>query len=156
MRQLRVKGTRQREVDLERAIIHVYTLAGCVVYRLSQGFRPDAGGTRQTPGLPDLRIFALSVKAYWEHEVKTREGLLEHERWVEASKPRTPSNFKRWRRAQGQKLYRENAVKVGLISLIGGMDVAEAHLLYVGLARCDDAGQFILTPKAALAWEHTI
>ena len=32
---------------------------GCSVYSCEQGFRRDRGGTRQTPGIPDLIVFGI-------------------------------------------------------------------------------------------------
>ena len=32
---------------------------GCGVYSTEQGFRRDRGGTRQTPGIPDLLVFGI-------------------------------------------------------------------------------------------------
>lgn len=40
------------ERDVERRVIALYTAAGCAVYKLSQGYRGERGGTRQTPGVP--------------------------------------------------------------------------------------------------------
>ena len=32
---------------------------GCAVYSTEQGFRRDKGGTRQTPGIPDLIVIGI-------------------------------------------------------------------------------------------------
>ena len=47
---------------------------GFSVYSTEQGYRKDRGGTRQTPGIPDLIIFGKGIFAFVE--VKTPKGKL--------------------------------------------------------------------------------
>jgi len=49
--------------------VKIYRAHGCVVYSLSQ---PRA--TKQSPGLPDLVVFAPRYRAAWWHEVKRPVG----------------------------------------------------------------------------------
>ena len=111
--------------DLERIIqdkiVRLYRAAGCRVWNLSQ-----ARATRQTPGLPDLSIKHGVLGKAWTHEVKGAKGRL----------------------SQGQKEWAELAGLCGETHLIGGIDVAEAHLASLGLITYKD-GQMILTPKRA-------
>lgn len=82
------------EKDEQRMVVDVYKKAGCEVYDLSQGFRPEKcphchkplskgrrgrhGTTRQTPGLSDLYIMppigTPNARNYlpWWHETKRR------------------------------------------------------------------------------------
>ena len=50
---------------------------GCGVYSTEQGFRRDKGGTRQTPGIPDLLVFGIGpVLPFLFIEVKGPKGKL--------------------------------------------------------------------------------
>jgi hypothetical protein len=44
------------EAIVERDIVNFFRQIGCAVYKLSQGYRKERGGTRQTPGIPDLYV----------------------------------------------------------------------------------------------------
>jgi hypothetical protein len=44
------------EAIVERDIVNFFRQIGCAVYKLSQGYRKERGGTRQTPGLGDLYV----------------------------------------------------------------------------------------------------
>ena len=71
---------KQTPEEVEQShVIRTLSLAGGVIYSLSQGYRAERGGTRQTAGLADLWVFFPRIgKAGW-WEVKTREGLEERE-----------------------------------------------------------------------------
>jgi len=61
------------EAVLQREIVNLLRLVGCAVYVTSQGYRRDPGGTRMTPGLPDLLV--LHDETAWTFvEVKTAKG----------------------------------------------------------------------------------
>jgi hypothetical protein len=50
---------------------------GCSVYSTEQGFRGDGGGTRQTPGIPDLLVFGIGPELpFFFIEVKGPKGKL--------------------------------------------------------------------------------
>jgi len=50
---------------------------GCGVYSTEQGFRRDRGGTRQTPGIPDLLVFGIGPELpFLFIEVKGPKGKL--------------------------------------------------------------------------------
>jgi hypothetical protein len=42
------------EAAVQKGIVDLFRQIGCAVYVLSQGYRKEPGGTRQTAGLPDL------------------------------------------------------------------------------------------------------
>jgi hypothetical protein len=42
------------EKEIQRQIVHYLRLKGWTVWQTSQGYRSAPGGTRMTPGLPDL------------------------------------------------------------------------------------------------------
>lgn len=70
----------KRPVPLEReeqaAIVRLLTRAGWWVYSTSQGYRRDPGGTRMTPGLPDLYCLGPDpLPTFWV-ECKRRTGRL--------------------------------------------------------------------------------
>ena len=45
------------EAKVSREVQQFLKLIGCSVYSTEQGYRRDKGGTRQTPGIPDLLVF---------------------------------------------------------------------------------------------------
>ena len=48
---------------------------GCAVYSTEQGFRRDKGGTRQTPGIPDLTVIGIGPELpFFFCEVKGPKG----------------------------------------------------------------------------------
>ncbi len=96
--------------------VHLYTAAGCRVKRLSQ-----ARATRQTPGIPDLKVFAVRIRQAWWMECKASGG----------------------RQSAAQREFQREAQACGEVYLLGGIDEAKAHLVAVGLARYDGS-QFIL------------
>lgn len=65
---------RASEADVQRAVKALFQQSGCVVYDLSQGYRNDPRGTRQTPGLPDLWCFVPRKKLTFWFEVKAHDG----------------------------------------------------------------------------------
>lgn len=69
-----VKG--EAKVSLE--IREFLALIQCVVYSTEQGYRRDKGGTRQTPGIPDLLVFNAtgSNVPFFFIEVKGPKGKL--------------------------------------------------------------------------------
>lgn len=66
------------ERDVQRAVVTFYRATGCTVYSTAQGYRHDRGGTRCTPGIPDLIVFYAPphhltggfLASMWYHEVK--------------------------------------------------------------------------------------
>ncbi|HET7552179.1 MAG TPA: hypothetical protein VFK04_12885 [Gemmatimonadaceae bacterium] len=91
----------------------VYRAFGCTVYWLSQ-----ARAARQTPGMPDLRIFAPRAGAHWDHETK-RQG--------RGDKDLEPA----------QRDYREHAEQCGLDVVVGDRFAAGDQLVRLGLAVWD-------------------
>ena len=111
--------------DLEKIIqdkiVRLYRMVGCRVWNLSQ-----ARASRQTPGLPDLIVKHPVLGKAWTHEVKGPKGKLR----------------------KGQEEWAEVAAACGETHLVGGITVAESHLLSLGLVAYQN-GQMILTPKRA-------
>jgi hypothetical protein len=62
------------EAALERDGIALLRSLGFVVYRLSQGYRAQRGGTRQTLGLPDVYALhpAKQIALWWEAKTPDR------------------------------------------------------------------------------------
>ena len=70
----KIKG--EAKVSLEiRKFLQMF---GCSVYSTEQGYRREKGGTRQTPGIPDLLVFnaAKSKVPFFFIEVKGPKGKL--------------------------------------------------------------------------------
>jgi len=69
----RVKG----EAKVSRDIREFLQLVGCSsVYSTEQGYRYDRGGTRQSPGIPDLLVFGTEECPFFFIEVKGPKGKL--------------------------------------------------------------------------------
>ena len=65
------------EAEIQRGIVTFLRSIGGAVWVTSQGYRKDPGGTRMTPGLPDLIVmFAYKRKGWTFAEVKTPKGKL--------------------------------------------------------------------------------
>lgn len=62
------------EARISKDIRDFLRTLGFAVYSLEQGYRPERGGTRQTPGLPDL--YAMGKGFGMWIEVKTPKGKL--------------------------------------------------------------------------------
>lgn len=114
------------EKDVERRVIALYKAAGCVVYRLSQGYRSERGGTRQTPGIPDLYVIGPEGWGAWWHETKRPGGKL--------------------RPAQAE--FRRVCQRNGLGHVVGGVAETEQWLVEQGLARDNGAGLVIILPPS--------
>lgn len=63
------------ERQISKEIIKFLRKIGCAVWDLGQGYRGERGGTRQTPGLPDLFVVHPSGVWTWA-ELKTAKGKL--------------------------------------------------------------------------------
>lgn len=69
------KAKGEAKVSLE--IQEFLKTIGCGVYSTEQGFRQDRGGTRQTPGIPDLLVFGIGPELpFFFIEVKGPKGKL--------------------------------------------------------------------------------
>jgi hypothetical protein len=122
------------EAVVERHVIATYQAAGFVVYRLSQGFRKEPGGTRQTPGLADLECWHAQRRLLVKHEVKTPAGEREMRRLLGRkliSIP--PKQIPKWQRAQAQYRYAELCRAAGIPYARGGVPAAIALLQTLGL-----------------------
>lgn len=62
------------EREISRDIQGLFRLVGFHVFSTEQGYRRDPGGTRMTPGIPDLWVMGHGM-ALWI-EVKTPKGKL--------------------------------------------------------------------------------
>lgn len=122
------------EAAIERQVIATYQAAGFVVYRLSQGFRKEPGGTRQTPGLADLECWHPGRRLLVKHETKTPAGEREMQRLLARkliSIP--PKQMRKWQRAQAQQRYAELCRAAGIPYARGGVSAALALLTTLGL-----------------------
>lgn len=70
----RVTPRQQPERAIQTAIMRLLTAHGFQVWSTSQGYRKERGGTRVTPGMPDLYAFHRGL-ALWV-EVKAPGGTL--------------------------------------------------------------------------------
>lgn len=98
------------EREIQREVIALYQSLGCTVVRFSQPGRRGSG-TRQTPGIADLRIYCRRKMASWWFETKTPTG----------------------GQSAAQLAFQQLVEACGEIYLLGGTDVALAHLRAIGL-----------------------
>jgi hypothetical protein len=63
-----------READIQKNVKEFLRQIGCAVYDTSQGYRRDPGGTRTSPGIPDLIV--IHPEAWTFAELKTHKGKL--------------------------------------------------------------------------------
>ncbi len=116
------------ELVEQRAGVRWLRWCGFEVAELSQGYRAERGGTRQTPGLPD--VYAMHPKG--------------HACWWEAKSPEG-------RERESQIVFRENATACGVLVLTGPSLVVQEYLIRIGAARRVEAG-FLCDPTWAKAW----
>jgi len=66
------------EAKVSREVREFLKMMGCAVYSTEQGYRRERGGTRQTPGIPDLLVFNAtgSQVPFFFIEVKAPGGKL--------------------------------------------------------------------------------
>lgn len=105
--------------------------AGFAVYELSQGYRSDPGGTRQTPGLPDVYAMHPSAGSLW-WEAKAHGGQLR------------PS----------QEAFADNATYCGVPVLQGTAEAVRTYLRAIGVLRPwgHDGQEAIYTGWAGVRW----
>lgn len=65
-----------KEADLSRAIRAALKLHGCEVFTTEQGYRKSRGGTRTSPGIPDLIVFQPRRRRWTWAELKVPTGAL--------------------------------------------------------------------------------
>ena len=92
------------EREIQRAVVELYEGLGCEVIRFSQPGRRGSG-TRQTPGIPDLRIYCARKRRSWWCEIKTPTG----------------------RQSPAQALFQLIAEACGEAYVLGGMEANLAH-----------------------------
>lgn len=94
------------ERDMQRAVIRLYESVGCRVVRFSQ-----TRATRQTPGIPDLKVYCPRKGVTWWMEVKAPGGKQEPE----------------------QQVFQALAEACGETYVLGGLEVALRQLERVGV-----------------------
>ena len=95
-------------------IVKFFTQIGCAVQTTSQGYRKEKGGTRMSPGIPDLIVWLPSGKQGW-FEVKTDDGLALWAKLVD--KPEhavAKSQRDNWKRIQGQAAFARRCIDGGI------------------------------------------
>lgn len=101
------------EAMVERDITAFFRQIGCAVYKLSQGYRKERGGTRQTPGIPDLYVMHPDIP----------NGAL----WIECK-------AERGRVSDAQRAFADECVRCGVSYLLAkSVDEAWNWAVAVGL-----------------------
>lgn len=136
------------EKDEERAIIDLFARVGARAWKLSQGYRREKGGTRQTRGLADA-YFTMPGRAFW-FEAKSKKGFVLHKQLVALAAPKPEwivgcGRHKAWKHAHEQEDFRRANEAAGVPSGLGDFGAAQAFLVRLGLARYGGLG-FELTP----------
>ena len=74
---LPVARRKSPERQVSKAIVKFLHMVGCsAVYSTEQGYRPQKGGTRTSPGIPDLIVFGTPELPFFFIEVKAGKGRL--------------------------------------------------------------------------------
>jgi hypothetical protein len=126
-----------RPEDGERArVIGLLTSSGAEVYSLEQGYRAEPGGSRQTPGLPDLWVFWPAAQLAGWFEVKSEKGLKEHRRLAQLLQPpgQSQSSRKNWLHVRVQEQFGAQCRQCGVPWAIGTVTEAKAWLVELGFA----------------------
>lgn len=131
------------ESEVQRLVTIVFRAAGGVVYDLSQGVRGKKepggkwnaqGGTRQTPGLPDLRVFFPRLGICGDFEVKTPEGERLHQKMLSAPAGTIKAyQLKNYQRAMAQDQYEQHCKSCHHPYARGGAAEAAAWLRSLGI-----------------------
>lgn len=105
---------KQTEAEVQRDIIRLLVGLGWIVYSLSQGYRKEKGGTRMTPGLPDLYAFHPGKKLTLWVEVKPVHEARRLARLLARPPHEIPaSSVRDYRRAMAQDIFRRRCVMTG-------------------------------------------
>lgn len=97
------------EREVQRDLVELYERVGCQIVRFSQVRL--GSGTRQTPGIADLRIYCPRKRCSWWHETKTPSG----------------------KQSNAQAIFQQLVEACGEIYVIGGEEAAIAQLRAIGL-----------------------
>ena len=108
-----MKITPPLEKQEEADIINAYRMADCTIVSFAQ-----ARATRQTPGIPDLKVYDQHTNSTWWHEVKRRQG----------------DGYKRVNSVQSpaQKSFQDMCESCGEEYIIGPLDAALTKLRAMG------------------------
>lgn len=104
--------TEPSEAEIQRMIVIMLRMLGWTVYSLSQGYRKEKGGTRQTPGLPDLFAFhRVRQVTLWVEVKPPREQRRLAKLLARSDVPR--SAVRDVKRARAQQVFRELCAATG-------------------------------------------
>lgn len=113
----RIPGRRPLESETQRALVALFMACGGIPYSTSQGYREDPGGTRCSPGIPDLYVFVPRRNLGFWWEVKR------------------PSGKRTW----AQIGFAQYCTACGIPYGWGGVEEAKSFLEYRGLMKGEDA-----------------
>jgi len=101
------------EARIQRDGVNLLKTLGWTVYTLSQGYRKAKGGTRMTPGLPDVWAFhgPKRLSLWWEVKPEAEKSRLEKLRTRPGPIPRSLVND--WKRAHAQWQFGQSCRAVG-------------------------------------------
>jgi hypothetical protein len=126
MARLRRKIKHPKESVVQRDVVAYLKLRGCAIYSTSQGYRPEPGGTRMSPGIPDLLVWFPDGRMGW-FEVKSHDGQLLYARMAsKQAKDVNASSRNDWRRTQAQAEFAGRCLVGNVPYARGGL--AEAQL----------------------------
>ena len=129
----RVTKATMNEAAHQRLIVALLRLLGWSVYSLSQGYRKEKGGTRMTPGIPDLYAFHRHKRLTLWVEVKPPAEMRRLDRLLERNPLEVPKSAKAsWRRAVAQQQFGDLCDAVGQSYVRGGVEDVTAYLHTLG------------------------
>ncbi len=122
------------EGRIERDIRSLLGSLGWTVYKLSQGYRKARGGTRMTPGIPDLWAFHTAKQLTLWVEVKPPKEMVRLEK-LRTRKPPIPKSYHNdWKRAHAQHRFGELCRQTGHPYAYGGIPEVLTELRRLGFA----------------------
>lgn len=121
------------EQALERDCIAALRSLGWEVYKLSQGYRRERGGTRMTEGIPDLYAIHRPKELTLWMEVKPPEEAARHQRLLARPRHQIPkSAVATYRRATAQAVFGRLMREVGHPYVYGGLGELLTELRRLG------------------------
>ena len=138
MARMRRKLKHPNEAAVQAKVMTYLRLRGCHVMTTSQGYRKEPGGTRMTPGIPDLLVWLPNGRMGW-FEVKSHDGMLMTARMLgKHAKDVNSSALSNWRRVMAQEEFARRCRAGGVPYARGGLEEA-IHWMEESQCRMDQA-----------------